>query len=584
MTKRNAVSLLVGVGVVAVCSLAPLTGWLARLELRMLTVTGVQAMIEASKKTTKSANDPVMALANGTQVTLFEEAKRFPDDVALQAAALRFGLEQATPGKRPENYEGSKKPAPTYVLPKDSDVVALLEVAERGARLEPENAYFPACKVAVLLAANRDDEALTALHESATKTAWNEHIPDEIRAKWQQMEQRQGKSPALSRVAISASILYPHYSHLRALARVVQAKAIAKEKAGDLQGGLALRTDLMALGANLRNDAPNLIGNLVGMAIHSIATSRPGGVPRVEREKLRQPGESDEALTARIQVIHDAQWDAYASRLDHPELVGVAAKNTGFRLAIKGRMEKVDHLNPMGLTRILGVMKLEAAGLALLLSALWVVLVGGLCQGLCRTRRIHEGKPLHSGVCAGLWLSFCIVPLIGLLVSRAAGEEILLGVGLATAVLTAGILYFQRRALGAVFLMVIAVYGVLALAIATGYGVLGMLQGFVGGGAELSQATIALLASPLLLTVPLLIVLVLALIGWRRRIPASVAIVRSFPKVALPIMAVLFVLWASVLIPAALEEASLRVGLDEGIQHEGRMFMKLAGEPWPGDK
>jgi hypothetical protein len=49
-------------------------------------------------------------------------------------------------------------------------------------------------------------------------------------------------------------------------------------------------------------------------------------------------------------------------------------------------------------------------------------------------------------------------------------------------------------------------------------------------------------------------------------------------------MAVLFVLWASVLIPAALEEASLRVGLDEGIQHEGRMFMKLAGEPWPGDK
>ena len=75
----------------------------------------------------------------------------------------------------------------------------------------------------------------------------------------------------------------------------------------------------------------------------------------------------------------------------------------------------------------------------------------------------------------------------------------------------------------------------------------------------------------------------LALIGWRRRIPASVAIVRGFPKLALPLMAALLVLWAGVLVPAACEEASLRVGLDEGLQHEGRMFMKLAGEPWPGD-
>ena len=555
----------------------------------MLTLTGVQAMVEASEKTAKSVNDPVTALAEGTHPSYPKSplpmmAQRFPDSVALQAAALRFGLDQASPGKRPENYEGSKKPAPTYVPPKDSDVVALLEVAERGARLEPENAYFPACKVAVLLAANRDDEALTALHESATKTAWDEHIPDEIRAKWQQMEQRQGKSPALSRVAVSASILYPHYAHLRALARVVQAKAIAKEKAGDLQGGLLLRTELMAIGTHLRNESSTFIGNLVGMAIHSIATSRLYGVPRVEREKLRQPGESDEALTARVQVIHDAQWDAHARRLNHPELVGASAKNAAFRLDIKGRMAKVDHLSPMGMGRLFGVMKLEAAGLALVLSALWVVLIGGLCQGLCRTRRVQEGKPLHSGVRAGLWLSFGIVPLIGLLVSQAAGEEILLGVGIATVVLTAGTLYFQRRMLGSVFLTVVSVYGVLALAIVTGYGVLGILQGVAGGGAEPFQATIALLASPLLLTVPLLVVLVLALVGWRRRVPASVAIVRGFPKLALPLMAALIVLWAGVLIPAAREEESLRVGMDEGIKHEGRMFMKFAGEPWPGDK
>ena len=584
MTKRNMVSLLVGVGVVAVCSLAPLTGWLARLELRMLTVAGVQGMIEASEKTTKSVNDPVTALANGTRVSLLEEAKRFPGDVALQAAALRFGLEQASPGKRPENYEGSKEPAPVYVSPKDSDVAALLEVAERGARLEPENAYFPACKVAVLLAANRDDEALTALHESATNTTWDEHIPDEIRAKWQQMEQRQGKSPALSRVAISASILYPHYAQLRAMARVVQAKVIAKEQAGDLQGGLALRTEMMALARHLRNDAPNLIGNLVGMAIHSIATSRPGGAPKLEKEKLRQLGESDEALTARVQVIRDAEWDAYAQRVGHTELVGTAAQNTAFRLAIKGRMERADATSPMGMTRLFGVMKLEAAGLALMLSALWVVLIGGLCQGLRRTRRIQEGKPLHSGVRAGLWLSFGIVPLISLLVSRAAGEEILLGVGLATVVLTAGTLYFQRRMLGSVFLTVVSVYGVLALAIATGYGVLGMLQGLGAGNQGLSSATIALLASPLLLTIPLLVLLALAIRGWRRRVPASVAMVRGFPKLALPLMAALLVAWAALLIPTAQEEESLRQGLERGIQHEGRMIMECAGEPWPGDK
>lgn len=578
------VSLLVGVGVVAVCSLAPLTGWLARLELRMLTVAGVQAMIYASQNTTKSVNDPVTALANGTRVSLLGEAKRFPGDVALQAAALRFGLEQASPGKRPENYEGSKEPAPVYVSPKDSDVAALLEVAERGARLEPENAYFPACKVAVLLAANRDDEALTALHESATNTTWDEHIPDEIRAKWQQMEQRQGKSPALSRVAISASILYPHYAQLRAMARVVQAKVIAKEQAGDLQGGLALRTEMMALGAHLRNDAPNLIGNLVGMAIHSIATSRPGGAPKLEKEKLHQPGESDEALTARVQVIRDAEWDAYAQRVGHLELVGAAAQNTAFRLAIKGRMDRADATSPMGMTRLFRVMKLEAAGLALVLSALWMVLIGGLCQGLRRTRRIQEGKPLHSGVRAGLWLSFGIVPLISLLVSRAAGEEILLGVGLATAVLTAGTLYFQRRILGSVFLTVVSVYGVLALAIATGYGVLGMLQGLGAGNQGLSSATIALLASPLLLTIPLLVLLALAIRGWRRRVPASVAMVRGFPKLALPLMAALLVAWAALLIPTAQEEESLRQGLERGIQHEGRMIMECAGEPWPGDK
>jgi hypothetical protein len=550
----------------------------------MLAAPATPVLADIRPKAPASPDDPTAQLAWGSRITLPRIATRFPENAAIQATALRFGLEKSGLGTRPENYLESREKAPSQVLPKSEDVTELLAQAERGARLEPENAYFSAFRAAVLLGANRDDEARVALHEVATKKHWDEHIPEEIRAKWELLERREGQAPALSRVAISASILYPHYAPLRSLARVVQAKAIAKEQAGDLQGGLVLRTDLMALGAHLRSDAPNLIGNLVGMAIHSIATSRLYGVPRVERERLRQPGESDDALTARVQVIHDAQWDAYATRLGHPELVGASAKNAAFRLAIKGRMEKVDHLSPMGLTRILGVMKLEVAGLALMLSALWVVLIGGLCQGLRRTRRIQEGKTLHSGVRAGLWLSFGIVPLIGLLVSRAAGEEILLGVGLATAVLTAGILYFQRRMLASVFLTVITVYGVLALAIATGYGVLGMLQGFAGGGAEPSQATIALLFSPLLLTVPLFVVLVLALVGWRRRVPASVAIVRGFPKLALPLMAALLVAWAALLIPTAQEEESLRQGLDRAIQHEGRMILQLAGEPWPGDK
>lgn len=585
MTKRNAIALLLGAGVVVASALNPLTGWLARLELRMLAAPAASALAGQSKQPV-SAADPIAQLGTARPATLPDMARRFPENAAIQATALRMGLEKASPETRPENYIGSPKKAPAQKLPKSEEVAELLAQAERGARLEPENAYFPACRATVLLGANRDDEALAALHDAAAKPNWDEHIADETRARWEVLERREGHAPALSRVAISAAALYPHYAPLRSLARVVQAKVIAKEQAGDLKGGLALRTELMALGAHLRSDAPNLIGNLVGIAIHSIATSRPEGAPAPKKDKLRQPGETDEALDARVQALRDTAWDAYAQRLGHPELVGASAKNAAFRLAFKGRMARVEDKNPLGLKRLLAVLKLEAVGLALVLSALWVVLIGGLMQGLSRTHRVREGQPLHPGVRMGLWLSVSLMPLIGVSVAQAAGGELLVLAGAGTGVLTAALFFFQRRNLLPLLATVASIYGILALCIAMGAGLLSLLQGFGDSGSAQAPSSnkVALLFSPLLLTVPLLAILALALVGWRRRIPASVAVVRGFPKLALPLMAALLVIWAALLIPAAQEEGSLRQGIDQGIQHEGRLIMKLAGEPWPGER
>lgn len=585
MTKRNAVALLLGAGAVAVSTLNPLTGWLARLELRMLAAPAASALAGQSKLAAP-ASDPIAQLGTSSRATLPDIAKRFPENAAIQATALRLGLEKAALGTRPENYLESTKKAPAQTLPKSEEVADLLAQAERGARQEPENAYFPACRATVLLGANRDDEALAALHDAATKPHWDEHIADETRARWEVLERREGRAPALSLVAISAAALYPHYALLRSLARVVQAKAIAKEQAGDLKGGLALRTELMALGAHLRSDAPNLIGNLLGIAIHSIATSRPEGVSAPKKEKLRLAGESDEALDTRVQALRDTAWDTYVQRLRHPELVGASAKNAAFRSAFKGRMERVEEKNPMGLSRLLAVLKLEAAGLALVLSVLWVVLIGGLMQGLARTRRIREGQPLHRGVRMGLWLSLSLMPLIGVSVAHVGSEEVMVLAGAGTGLLTAALFYFQRRNLLTLLATVGSVYGILALCIAMGAGLLSLLQGFGDSGSAQAPSSnkVALLFSPLLLTVPLLAILVLALVGWRRRIPASVAVVRGFPKLALPLMAALLVAWAALLIPAAQEEASLRQGIDRGIQHEGRLIMQLSGEPWPGER
>jgi len=135
-------------------------------------------------------DDPAVALGllggpTSDQIeTLDKLIAAHPGDATLIAARLLRSCQNMRVGRYDNPFDD-----PNWPRPADSDDeprpsprqewLAFLNLANRGAALEPRNTFFDWMRIAALLALHRDSEALTVLNLAADKTDFDDHVKEQ---------------------------------------------------------------------------------------------------------------------------------------------------------------------------------------------------------------------------------------------------------------------------------------------------------------------------------------------------------------------------------------------------------------------
>ncbi len=324
MTRMR--NLLVALAVLAfiVLLVLPSTGWVMRTQLRMLFSTfpekaltllsgikpeilGLSTLegesIKARAKQLLSQTAQRYPEDEKTQIALcvltepyavFSERlrdllDRFPKSPLLHAAILRYDYINRIRFDRKERYLLSESPLPkTFRQPDPKHLAAFEKVATNGERIDPDNAFFPMMRAVALFASHRDGEALKALLQASKKQRWDDYVLDESEGVLRLWETTFGKAYGLTKICLLEMRLEPYPIRLKELAYVVAYKAMELERKGKFVEGLKLRLALMRCAKLMREQEKSKLPKLVAPAIAHIATVRPKG------ESLPEPTEKQE--------------------------------------------------------------------------------------------------------------------------------------------------------------------------------------------------------------------------------------------------------------------------------------------------
>ena len=589
-TLRVPVFLVPAAVLLAALCLAPSTGWMARMQLSMLFTrpVGLIALekdLGVKEGVPEGAPDPkqqaaalravltrapydagmqkagALALppAEGDSRPLStirvermaQLAQRFPDQPMIYADQLRYatqgevGVGRQTEQQSLEQEAGAAPAAPIFKDKryKPEDLARYDAAAAAGEQLDPDNSYFPFMRSVGLFATHRDAEALEAVHRAALKPRWNDYCSKEARGQDLLRLRAYGEQGAISRLAVNAAILYPHFASLRAVGRMVILKAVQAEQYGQPEVALRYRHDLMRCGATMRAQSPSVIGSLVGRAIENVAMVRPGGVPYVKPPNNDTSG-GPFSESARVEAIRLANVNRY-----------------------------VDYLNSVGQPD----------------EARWAM------------QEYEAGRQMQQIVDAGLKLSSLGEPLTSL-TGWWFADIITLYNLLWLALLGGGALLLtykgapQRQAVKFLFLGFVA-----AVILAFGNGgsqsmtALTMMQQVVnnlsGGDTPTAPTLLSqLLASPgavrflscaLSIALPLALFTGAGIAALARRRKVAGELLRLLPTVGLTLACALVVLYAGCVMETAKAETRINTGISRMQQHEGRYFAELTHEQWP---
>jgi hypothetical protein len=431
----------------------------------------------------------------------------------------------------------------------------------------------------------RDTEAQAALNRAALCPRFDDGLRTEMQGALRLRAAAGGPQLALTETAVAMATLFPHYASFRALARVAVVQALQKEQTGDPKSGLALRRSVMALGEKLSVQANSYIGTLVGNAMIEMAIARPGGAPPISAKllKLEQipgcgegcsddtPTESEKAAskarTEQVSAERLRQWEAFTKANGAEDLAAIFLRNRARKATQARNFERATERSVYGISRVMVQTFGHLVALNLLLSLSVVLLLGGIGKLL---RRWPAGKAAHPAVSWGLALVFCpiLLPVAVWKLRKAEGR--------------------WARRLGMLFGSWLVPYLLVALlvraeagAIAPWLALVGLMQGMSAGTSTSdpgvsAQVYLWMGLVGVTLTLPLLWLMGLALISWRRRVPATYGVARSAAYSAVPLATALCVAYALLLPFVAQQEHQLKQEIREMIQSETAYLARLA--------
>jgi hypothetical protein len=467
-------------------------------------------------------------------------AAKFPDHPEILAATLRAESQAEVLVHRPEASQFlDNRPAPktgtVTVKQKVSDAAAVRRFIDQcleGERVDPDNAYFPLLRAMAYTELRQDKDAFAALHVAASKKVWREYIPEEFVANRTVNRGIYGQAGLISEMAISAAILFPHYSSLRELSRVVATEAIKREMKGNYAAGLSLRRDLFVVSEKMRNESTTLIGSLVGGAMLDTSRMRPAGVLPFKAKQSRNDGPTfEEAKVARdinlkrfVDFAKKHGEEAFAERVVESARVGDLIRDISRKGSDRGiyGMESVTRL-------AIG----QGTALILLANVVWMLILGAIATAVVRTPRFVAGNRLAPG------------PFVAAVA------------GIGVAMLANGALTGMS-----VGYTVSAVTG---------------MTGEVG-----SMVPMAAISAGMVIAFPMLLTIILAIwAALNKRASFTRTITGGFAAASLPAATVMVLAWGAIVYYCAGLDAQGTAELIEMLQHEGKYLARIIGEKWP---
>ena len=592
-------------GVLLALLIAPQTRWLVRLQI--LPPFAGQSSYERQRTQFVKAHPSDYQVQLAGQTTSYETVKqvqyarslvsRFPENASLRANILRYALGNFHP-YRPEDFLLQDIPVPAHLddpkhpPPTPAEIAAFDADAAAGERLDPNNAYFPLIRMFGLFAAHRDTEALAALQRASKDTLWREYFEDEVEGHWRINDGIYGGRDSIASMAISASVRFPHFQHLREIARIVTYKAVLLEQAGHPEAGLALRRQMIHCGELMRGQSTSIIGNLVGMAISGVARSRPGGSAVVHS----RPNESLEQ-TANRRVDN---YCTYVTRIGHPE----AAQEARDAAAATAQARKVtDHVGQY----VFGVSTADLIRSVLALASGWLIFAAAVCllaltllaTALSRLPSVRQRTPLplpvSLGILGGLVLG---IALLADYMANTPGQfqveaALIIGAFFAAIGAFAAVSRFRRpirlALLTALATLAVAV-GLICLAAWQSQGAIGMAaslggtRSLSGDGAARQPVSFAVQqvqAISIVLFFPVLLAIIFSITARVRRVPVSVGLIGGFRQTGAVLVPLLVLLYGVLAVVTVRQEARLNYGLERSLHGEGQYLAQLTGETWP---
>ncbi len=540
---------------------------------------------------------------------------RFPNQPALYANILRYDTPGVVRIDRPEGrwLEGTK-PSPNDYHPKPSMPAALAaydQTAAEGERIDPNNAYFSLMRAVGLLAAHRDAEAEAAVRRAGTKTAWREYIADDIQSRWRLKQAAFGDRGVIPQAFIAYNTLLPQYQQMRQAVSVLAYRAMQKEQAGNIAGGLALRESLRRCGDLMRVQSNFLIGSIIGSSLCDIACLRPGGTP----PPPELPSHATEELqTTRYRATAQA-FAKYARQHGQPGLAAKALAEAEAGVRVSAVQSSVSSRENSILEPINRLVNWWTADVAILANIFWLLALWAVAVVASTGRRF---APALSG-----WL-----PSLGQIIGVLLGATVLLAFCFLLLVLAINMPSVGGKWLtGAIILLFLAA---LALAMrgaarripwprlrqASGWRTLGLLgltlstltalytlllwqtHGlWATGAAKLCflpdaspfdfqddgrRSLFEGIAIATALIAPLLLTLGAALAARLRPAPRLARFGASLRVLAPATACVLLVVYGGLVLGTLRQEAGGRGQLEATVHSSGPYFAARAGLPWPG--
>ncbi len=155
-------------------------------------------------------------------------------------------------------------------------------VIDRGAALDPSNAFWDAMRATVAAENGDYAQAVDDLGQERTATTWDAYLYEQVLGQWRLYSLAYGDHGAAQKVAPLSLVAFPYLQAIRDMAITMRAYANRLAATGNTQQAVVIRHLLVRLGQKMRSDAPWAYEALVGTDITLVGatdtTTRTGAI------------------------------------------------------------------------------------------------------------------------------------------------------------------------------------------------------------------------------------------------------------------------------------------------------------------